>query len=205
MKKIMIGAVVLMLAAGSVQAQDNSQVQRKHHRHQHGKMFEKLNLTQDQKDQMKSLNDDFRKQMQELKKNEDITVKDWNTRKETLSKNHREKIQNLLTNEQKLQLKKIKQEQRTNHEAFSKARMEKMSERLNLNKEQKEKLGSLRSGMSEKIKTIRSNESLSQEQKKDQVKELMKAQKEEMKSILTDEQFKKMQEMKSHHGNKMVK
>jgi Spy/CpxP family protein refolding chaperone len=205
MKKIMIGAVVLMLAAGSVQAQDNSQVQRRHHRHQHGKMFEKLNLTQDQKDQMKSLNDDFRKQMQELKKNEDITVKDLNARKEKLSKNHREQIQNLLTNEQKLQLEKIKQEQRTNHEAYSKARFEKMSEHLSLNKEQKEKLGNLRAGMSEKIKTIRSNESLSQEQKKDQVKELMKAQKEEMKSILTDEQFKKMQEMKSHHGGKMVK
>ena len=205
MKKIMIGAVVLMLAAGTVQAQDNRQIHKKHHRHQHGKMFEKLNFTQEQKGQMKSINDDFRKQMQELKKNDGITVKEWKSRKESLSKNHREQIQNLLTNDQKVQLEKIKQGQKSNREAYSKARMEKMSERLNLNKEQKEKLGSLRSGMSEKIKTIRSNESLSQEQKKDQVKELMKTQKEEMKSILTDEQFKKMQEMKSHHGGKMVK
>jgi Spy/CpxP family protein refolding chaperone len=205
MKKIMIGAVVLMLAAGTVQAQDNKQIHEKHHRQHHGKMFEKLNFTQEQKDQMKSINNDFRKQMQDLKKNEDITVKDRNARKESLSKSHKEQIQNLLTNDQKVQLEKMKQEHRANREAHANARMEKMAKRLNLNKEQKEKLVNLRSGMSEKIKTIRSNESLTEVQKKDQVKELMKTQKEEMKSILTDEQFKKMEEMKSHHGGKMVK
>ena len=204
MKKIMIGAVVLMLAAGTVQAQDNRQIHKKHHRHQDGKMFEKLNFTQDQKSQMKSINDDFRKHMLELRKNEDITVKEWKARNETLRKNHREQVQNLLTNDQKAQLAKIKQERKTKHEAYSKARMEKMTERLNLNTEQKGKLSTLRSGMSEKIKTIRSNESLSQEQKKDQMQELKKARKEELKSILTEEQFKKMEEMKFHRG-KMVK
>ena len=127
MKKIMIGAVVLMLAAGTVQAQDNRQIPKKHHRNQDGKMFEKLNFTQDQKSQMKSINDDFRKHMQELRKNEDITVKEWKARNETLRKNHREQVQNLLTNDQKAQLAKIKQERKTKHEAYSKARMEKMT------------------------------------------------------------------------------
>ena len=57
--------------------------------------------------------------------------------------------------------------------------------------------------MSEKVKNIRSNESLTENQKKEQMKELRNEQKSEMKSILTAEQLKKMDEMKSNRTKKV--
>lgn len=64
--------------------------------------------------------------------------------------------------------------------------------------------------MAEKIKAIRENKSLSDERKKEEMKELMKKQKETMKSILTEEQMKKLQEERKHgpggmHGKKPEK
>ena len=64
--------------------------------------------------------------------------------------------------------------------------------------------------MAEKIKSIRENKSLSDEKKREEMKELMKKQKETMKSILTEEQMKKLQEGRKHkpggmHGKKTEK
>jgi hypothetical protein len=56
-----------------------------------------------------------------------------------------------------------------------------------------------RKELAEKIRSIRENKSLSHEKKREEMKELMKKQKENMKSILTEEQFKKMKESKHRH------
>jgi Asp-tRNA(Asn)/Glu-tRNA(Gln) amidotransferase B subunit len=67
---------------------------------------------------------------------------------------------------------------------------------LGLSEEQSAKLKDNREAMAEKIKVIRQDKSISDESKKEQVKELMKKQKEEMKSILTEDQLKKLEEQK---------
>ncbi len=67
---------------------------------------------------------------------------------------------------------------------------------LGLSEEQSAKLKDNREAMAEKIKAIREDKSISDESKKEQVKELMKKQKEEMKSILTEDQLKKLEEQK---------
>ena len=51
------------------------------------------------------------------------------------------------------------------------------------------------------MKAIRENKSLSDENKKEQMKGLMKGQKETMKSILTEEQLKKMK-VTNHQAHK---
>ena len=212
MKKIIISALVMLFAFGSVMAQEKTQEAKKHHGEQFSKMSEELNLSQEQKDQMKSINDEFRNQMQDLRKNENITVKEQKNRREELFKNHRERIQSILTADQKVKFEKMKKEHhgksgknentKRGGKNFGGGNIEKLSESLNLSKDQSEKLTTLHSGMSEKIKNIRANESLSQNQKKEQVKEVMKQQKEEMKSILSEEQLKKMDEMKSNRNKK---
>ena len=60
-----------------------------------------------------------------------------------------------------------------------------------------------RSETAAKMKTINENKSLSEDQKKEEMKNLMKAQKENTKSILTEDQLKKLQEGKKHHPEKM--
>ena len=73
---------------------------------QHGARFRDLHLSDDQKAKFKATNDEFRQQMEELRKKDDITVKEWRTRMETLRKDHHEKMQGLLTSEQKGNLQK---------------------------------------------------------------------------------------------------
>ena len=73
-----------------------------------------------------------------------------------------------------------------------------MKLKLGLSDDQVSRLSKNRSEMMEKMKTIRENKDLDDLKKKEQVKELMKQQKGKMKSVLTEEQLKKLKEQKSH-------
>ena len=205
MKKIMLSVCIAALVATTMQAQEiRDREPGKQHmmkRHHHGEAFKNLNLSEDQKAQFKALNEENRKQMAELKKNDHITVKEWNSRKEALRKDYREKMQSLLTTEQKTQLEKSKLERKTKMEERSKARMDRMKTDLGLSDEQSAKLKSQREAMHQKMKTIREDKSLNDEAKKEHVKELMKKQKANMRSILTEEQLKKLDEQKQKRAS----
>jgi Spy/CpxP family protein refolding chaperone len=201
MKKIILSTLVLSLAF-AVQAQEIPErkserppmmERKKHHR---GMEFQKLNLTEDQKAKFKTQNESFRKQMEELKKNDNITVKDWKAKAENIHKEHKNNTQNILTSEQKAQVEKMKAEGKVKHEEMAKKMGDRMKTTLGLTDEQSAKLQKSRAENGEKMKTIRESKSLSDEQKKEQMKEMMKKQKETMKSILTEEQMKKLKETK---------
>ncbi len=201
MKKIILSTLVLSLAF-AVQAQEiperkgerpSTMDRKKNHR---GMEFQKLNLTEEQKAKFKTQNESFRQQMEELKKNDNITVKDWKAKMENIRKEHKKNTQNILTTEQKAQVEKMKAEGKAKHEAMGKERGDKMKIALGLTDEQSAKMQSNRKEMGEKMKSLRESKSLSDEEKKEQMKELMKKQKDSMKSILTEEQLKKMKETK---------
>lgn len=194
MKKIILSAVALAVATFTLQAQDGPGKGRHGKGKQHTEVFRQLNLTEDQKTQMKAINEDFRTQMQDLKKNENITVKEQKDKLQSIRNNHKTKMQNLLTADQKAQLEKMKQNREATHKVDAKARMEKMKIRLGLTDNQVAQMEKGRTETMTKVKAIRENKSLSDDQKKDQVKELMKQRKESLKTILTDEQMKKLQE-----------
>jgi Spy/CpxP family protein refolding chaperone len=201
MKKIILSAVVLTMALAS-QAQEIPErkterppmMERK--KHHPGMEFQKLNLTEDQKAKFKTQNESFRKQMEELKKNDNITVKDWKANAEKLRKEHKANIDGILTSDQKAQIQKMKTEGKEKHEAMAKKMGDRMKTTLGLSDEQSAKLQKNRAETGEKMKSIRESKSLSDEQKKEQMKEMMKKQKETMKSILTEEQLKKLKETK---------
>jgi Spy/CpxP family protein refolding chaperone len=163
--------------------------------------MKKLNLTDAQKEQFKTQRESFHKQMEELKKNDNITVKEWKTKMETLRKDQKTKMQSILTTEQKGQIEKMKAEHKAMGEVDAKARMEKMKIHLGLSDEQVAKMTKNRTEMAEKMKAFRENDKMDAEKKKEQMHDLMKKQKEQMKSILTEEQMKKLQEgHKQGHG-----
>ncbi len=201
MKKIILSAVVMSLVF-AVQAQENPErksgrppiTERK--KHHHGMDMKSLNLTEDQKAKFKSQNESFHKQMEELKKNDNITVKEWKSKAEALRKEHKINTQSILTSDQKAQLEKMKVDGQAKHEAMGKARSEKMKFALGLSDEQSAKIQSNRKATGEKIKTISENNSLSDEQKRKKMKELHKEVKENMKSILTEDQMTKFKETK---------
>jgi Spy/CpxP family protein refolding chaperone len=197
MKKIIVTVFALAVATLATQAQDKPEGRHDRSKGGHHQEFvQKLNLSEDQKAKFKSLNEDYRKQLQELKKNDDITVKDQKTKMKALRDDHKSRMQSLLTSDQKAQIQKMKEEHKVKREADSKERMEKMKTRLNLTDDQVAKMKAQRADMSAKFKALHENKSLSDDQRKEQFKELRKQQKESMKSILTDEQMKKMKERK---------
>jgi hypothetical protein len=203
MKKIVLSAMIVTMAVAAVQAQDLKTRRHKMERGRHvGMMAEKLNFSEEQKTKMKTINEDFRTQMTELKKNDNITVKEWKSRMETLRNDHKTKMQGLLTGDQKAQIEKMKTEHKAMHEVDAKARMEKMKIRLGLSDDQASKLRESRTAMGEKMKALREDKSLDKEKKKEQMKELMKQQKEKMKSILTEDQMKKLRERKGERPGK---
>ncbi len=202
MKKIILSALVLSMAV-AVQAQEiperktdkPARIEKgERGKGRDGMDMKELNLTEDQKAQFKAQREAFHKQMEELKKNDGITVKESREKMEALRKENKEKTEKIFTAEQKAKLEKMKTEGRAKMEERGKERGDRMKERLGLSEEQAARLQKNRTEMAANIKAIRENKSLSDEQKKEQIKEQMKKQKENMKSVLTEEQLKKLKE-----------
>lgn len=140
-------------------------------------MAEKLKFSEEQRQKAKTINDDFRKKMAELKQKEDITVKEWRNQMMELNRKHRDDLKGLLNSEQKAQLEKMKLERKKIADIDEKARMEKM-------------------------KTIRGDRSTDMLKKREELRSLMQQRNQNMKSILTEEQQKKMQELRKQAPGK---
>lgn len=205
MKKLVGSLLALTLIVSASQAQERKE--HKHHgKHHHKEMLSKeLNFSDDQKKQLKDINAEFKKQMVELKKNDNITVKEYKSRKEAIRKEQHQKTQSLLTTEQKSKVEQMKQERITKAKERDKRGMENMKAKLNLSDEQVNKMKASHESFAAKAKEIRSNQTLSSDQKKEQFKALAEQRKVEAKSILTSEQLEKMQQMRKDRGNKSVK
>jgi Spy/CpxP family protein refolding chaperone len=205
MKKLIGSLLALTLIVSAAQAQEQK-MEGRHGRHHQKEMFAKqLNLTEDQKKQLKDINADAKKQMAELKKNDNMTVKDFNSRKEAIKKQQHDKMLALLTPDQKAQMEKMKQDRMAKGKERSQHGLEKMKTQLNLTDDQVSKLKASHDSFTAKAQEIRNNSSLTSDQKKEQFKELAKQQKEETKSILTKDQLQKMQELHKDRSSSSVK
>ncbi len=110
MKKIITGlfAFAVFTFSTSAQTQNNAEGYKKESRgykkgHDRMNGMEKLNLSDAQKQQIKSINEDFKSKMQALDKNDNIMVKDMKAEKKALMQERKDKISAVLTPEQKTQ------------------------------------------------------------------------------------------------------
>ena len=194
MKKFIVCTFVLAVAISGLKAQTMPERNRETINRHHRDGVNRLNLTEEQKAKFKSLNEEFRTQMGELKKKDDITVKEWKSRMESLRKDHRDKISSLLTDDQKNQLKKSREARQLKQSDRRKKGFDRMRTRLNLTDDQTAKLKQSHTDMADKIQSIRENQSLTDDQKKEQVQELRKKQHEDLKKILSEDQLKRLHE-----------
>ena len=217
MKKITLSILALSLVLTAAQAQEKSteagkneaKTYRQHpgkHRKQHHADFKKLNLSQEQQDKLIKINKDYRSGVADLKNKEaTTTVKDYKAQMQALNKKRRSDVDNVFTKEQKDQLHQMRTERKRKFDTADKGRTEKMKSALGLSDDQSAKLKALRAETQKKIKEIRASNVLSDAQKKEQVVAAFKKQHEDMKSILTPEQIKKMEHFKSRRINRMSK
>jgi len=221
MKKYLIALTAFTLMAFTVNAQstDNSsespathetgKMHHKHgmyiHRHHHRNFtaMKKINLSDAQKQQVKAMNEDYKNKIKDLEKNDNITLKDYRSQKANLEKERKAKFQDILTVDQKNQIARDKKDRTERMKMMSQKRMDKMKTDLNLTDDQVAKIQDERKNMMDHAKAIKENSSLSDEQKKEQFMNLRKTSHDNMNKILTADQLKKRDELRSSRMKNM--
>jgi Spy/CpxP family protein refolding chaperone len=207
MKKAIFGIALATCITLGASAQDQSNGlsdhPKRHHRGDKMAKMEQLNLTDQQKTELKTINEDYKTQMTDLKKSEDkITVAEWKSKMATIRKDHHEKVEKVLTDEQKANLKKMRHENKHEMRKHGGRNLEHMKKELNLTDDQVNALKKNREDMAQKFKAMREDKNLSEDQKKAEMKEFRKQQHESLKSILTPEQLQKLEQQKKHHNRR---
>lgn len=205
MKKFFIAATALLMVAGSLQAQTKKEgkerIKGSHHRNIGAKkQFADINLSDEQKKKTKELNESYQKQFAELRKNSSMTVGDYRTKTAALKKEQHEKMQALLTPEQKTQIATQRKNREQKMKDGQARQFDKMKSTLGLTEEQSKKLKESQAGLQDKIKSIRENKTLSDDQKREQVRAISKEQHEKLKAVLTPEQLQKMKSGRKGKG-----
>lgn len=205
MKKVLIPVLALAMVY-SANAQEiperkaeHPRMSQREDRPRAGKAMQDLNLTDAQKEQMKKEKEAFRKKMDDLEKNDNITVKEWKAKRESLAKEHHKNVEAIFTPEQKAKMEGRKKEAEARMKEMGQKRAEHMKTALNLTPEQSAKLEKSHKENAERMKAIREDEKLTMDQKRTAFRELAEKQKETLKATLTEEQLAKMKEMKREH------
>ncbi len=123
MKKLFLIAIAAIAFTTASQAQTDSSFHNKM-KGEHGanmqrkNMWNDLNLTQDQKDQMKKLHDDNKAKMDALKNNTTLSADDKKAQMKTLRDEQRKNMESVLTDEQKTKMKQLHDERKSEHKAW---------------------------------------------------------------------------------------
>lgn len=226
MKKFIAIASALFVIAGSTQAQDNTSK----HRHEAGKKpkFEQqLGLTDAQKAEFKNLNESYRTQIKAVRDNSSLSKEDQKTKIEALRKQQHEKMQSLLTAEQKTKMASYRKDWKgKDGKAGAPGRKGKdfagkkgdhkrgdmkggnsaeLKQKLGLSDAQAQQLKASQEQFKTKAKAIREDSKLTEEQKKAQMKVLAEQRQQSLKSVLTAEQIEKMKAGKGKRDRKQAK
>lgn len=210
MKKVALAIMAFVIGFSSIaQATDSASSGhkkfRKLEKHASGRNFEKLNLTDEQKAQVKKINESFRQQMVNANKNTSISADQLKEKRRALAKEHKRKMNEILTPEQKKQMQ-------DGHDGLIKGdkgemrsqRFEEMTQDLNLTPEQSAKMKELNFTLRNDVKSIRQNTALSKEEKKEQMKNLMKKHKTDMEVLLSDEQKEQLRNRSKNRRTEAV-
>ncbi|HRN56603.1 MAG TPA: hypothetical protein PLL71_09130 [Agriterribacter sp.] len=210
MKKIALGILALALAFPAVHAQEkaNKPVNKENgayrhhpgkHKRQHHAGYKKLNLTKEQQDQLATISKDYRLGIADLKKKEaTITVKDYKAQMQALNQKRRSETDKVFTKEQREQLQQMRTGKKGKFTAGN--RSQQMKAALGLTDDQSDRMKALSAYTQKKVKDIRENAALTEDQKKEQLTATFKQQREDMERILTPEQMKKMEGFKRGPG-----
>jgi Spy/CpxP family protein refolding chaperone len=210
MKHFIPLAVVGLLLTANVIGQDSTAVKShkrgehhqgmgdKKHDHKGDKALAGVQLTDDQKAQAKTLHADFKKQADAIKA-QNLSADEQKKQLEALHKDQKQKMEQLLTPEQKAKAAENRKKAGDKMKVTSDARLEKMKANLGLKDEQVAQLKAQQAQTKAQMKAIHDDQSLTADAKKAQVKALMQKQKESWKTILTPEQLEKL---KSSHKAK---
>ena len=134
--------------------------------------------------------------MAELKKNDQLTVKDFKANKDAILQSQKDQVSGILTDEQKNQLAQNKPNDRQGDNAGK--NIGKMKEKLGLSEQQLTQIKANRDADQAKIKAVKENSQLSNSEKKEQLKVIKKDQENNLAQILSPEQISKMEQSRKN-------
>ncbi|RYY48562.1 MAG: hypothetical protein EOO06_09765 [Chitinophagaceae bacterium] len=209
MKKLIAFTLILASVGFSATAQERRTVKtprtedkmRMHDK----KTMQELNLTEAQKSQLKAQRETAKAQLDAIRNDASLSETQKAEKAKAIHQEQKNKMQALLTTEQKAKMEESRKTAQARGKEMSEKRKDAYKD-LNLSNDQSLKLKANREAAKAKIAAIKANTSLTEDQKKTQVKEVMQASKADMKTILSAEQLQKMKEMKKdRHGKKGMK
>ena len=131
-----------------------------------------------------------------LDKQQSLTIKEYNDRKSALRKEVIAKRQSIFTKEQKNRIETAKQLKELRKKEMRIKRFGRMREKLDLSDDQVKQMNALQEKRRADMDKIKNDSKLNDQEKRIQMKEIMKAGKDAGKKILTEEQLNKMQNLK---------
>ncbi|RYZ20347.1 MAG: hypothetical protein EOO16_16965 [Chitinophagaceae bacterium] len=215
MKRMITSALAILLLAGAAQAQGRGKEAKQDRREDR----KELNLSNDQKTKLKDIHTRERAEMEALRGNTSLSEDQRKAQRKQIHEKYVAERKALLTPEQQQKAAQFREEWKDKRGRAGGGQRDtirrrggqkgemgqhgkrgegfgKMQQELNLTAAQQDKMKSIRQDYKGRLDALRNNTGISQEEKRKQHQELMKAQMEQMKTVLTPEQQQKMQQLR---------
>jgi Spy/CpxP family protein refolding chaperone len=211
MKKITLSIMAVTMffsamAQSNEKSADKKNLQHKEYKGRHfkgGENLDKLNLTDAQKAQMKTVNESFKKQMKDLNSKGNITVDQQRQQREAIVKAHKEQVSAILTPEQRSQVAAHTKDFRGGRKDGVRGRnFSDITKDLNLSADQEVKMNAMNATFKSNVKSLRQNTSVSEKDKKEQMKKLMKQHRSDMEALLTNDQKEQLKSREKNRPNR---
>lgn len=154
----------------------------------------KLNLSQQQQDQLKPIFEKQREQMQAIRKDTSLSTEQKKQKFEDLHQDFQTQVNGVLTPAQQQQWQQLRAEGKQRPEEMG----ARMAQKLNLSAQQQEQIKPLMQKQREEAKAIWQDNSLTQDQKKQKMQALRHETQAQMNTILKPEQQQQMQQMREN-------
>ena len=172
--------------------------------------LEKLNLTADQKSQVQTIMQKTRADIKTIRENPALSPEQKDQQIQAIKQATDEQMKSILTPEQHQKFEEMKAARKNKgEENGGKWGKEGRNgphnpfEQLNLSEEQKTQIHPIMQKTGDEIKAIKENASLAPAQKEEQIQAIRQNTDEMLKTILTPEQYQKLEAMKAEHKARM--
>ncbi len=201
MKKLISGLVMMLAVVFTVSAQDTAR-----HKGQHKAQYEKLQLTDAQKNELNSLNAQYKKEAEAIKNNSGLSDAQKSEQRKELMKKRKADMDRILTADQKKQMaearkkggKGFKGQKGDKNKSVKRSdrRGESPMKDLGLTEAQNAKVKSINTQYREKMMELKKNKTAEKTSQKDAFAALRKQHREEIRQVLTAEQLQKLEARK---------
>jgi hypothetical protein len=157
-----------------------------------------VHYTPEQRKQVMAFNKEYHQKAADLFKQDNITLKQYKAGLLALQKDKKAKMEALLTPLQKDEMALQRKRMTDNAQLMADHRLERLKQSLSLTDDQVTKLKAGQDNLRTQARAIHENENLLPQEKREQLKQLMATRNDNLKTVLTPDQYSKFQQMMTH-------